>query len=251
MRTIIIIGASNVTLALPLIWSTLTKSLSEPFRLLIAAGHGRSFGMPNTVLGRTLPSIQECGLWKLLDEQPSDTSPQVLITDVGNDLLYGADSGQTLQWVHQTVQRLETHAADIALTELPRCSLETLSRKRFHFFRSILFPQSRLTYDAALSQSEQLNHGLTELAQRRERRCFSPEAHWYGFDPIHVRRRYRPEAWSRYLSHLIDDLQVCRPRRGETWRIWNLKAEQRWVRSRRLTSPQPASTTDAAELWLF
>ncbi|MFT4557441.1 MAG: hypothetical protein ACI92S_002810, partial [Planctomycetaceae bacterium] len=31
MQTIVIIGASNVTLSLPVIWSTLCRSLSEPF----------------------------------------------------------------------------------------------------------------------------------------------------------------------------------------------------------------------------
>ena len=142
MQTIVIIGASNVTLSLPVIWSTLRRSLCDPFRLVVAAGHGRSFGMPNTVLGRTLPGILECGLWEALDKLDKldklddSTSIHTIVTDIGNDLLYGLNAAQTMSWVNETVERLSDRSQKILITGLPIDSLNSLSKQRFDFFRS-------------------------------------------------------------------------------------------------------------------
>lgn len=251
MRTIVIIGASNVTFALPVIWSTLRRSLNEPFRLLVAAGHGRSFGIPSTVLGRTLPSILECGLWETLDSLDSPSSTHALLTDVGNDLLYGADANQTMSWVTQTIERLETRAASIVVTGLPMDALQGLSARRFGFFRRLMFPQSRLTLEVALSESAAIHRQLLDSAETRTVTRTAPEGRWYGFDPIHIRRRCRREAWSRYLSLCLPEIEIghCGPL--PDWPVWNGAAERRWKKSRLLTTPQPTREADGNELWLY
>jgi hypothetical protein len=251
VRTIVIIGASNVTFALPVIWSTLRRSLNEPFRLLIAAGHGRSFGMPSTVLGRTLPSILECGLWETLDAFGSPPSTHALVTDVGNDLLYGADSNQTMSWVTETVERLESRAASIVLTGLPMAALEGLSAHRFEFFRRLMFPQSQLTFEAAITESAAIHRQLLESQDTRNETSAVPEGRWYGFDPIHIRRRCRREAWSRYLSLCLPEIEISRCGPLSDWSVWKASAERRWKRSRLLTTSQPAQKTDENELWLY
>lgn len=251
MRTIVIIGASNVTLSLPVIWSTLTRSLQEPVRLMVTAGHGRSFGMPSTVFGRTLPSILECGLWNSLD-QLDDASPMhAVVTDVGNDLLYGVDSKQIASWVNQTTDRLIEKHSSLVLTGLPIASLQDLSVRRFDFFRRLLFPQSSLTFQAALSEGVNLHHRILEQSELAGITSMTPEKHWYGFDPIHIRRRCRREAWNRYLSGCLPEVRMTSCGLLSDWPVWKLPAEQRWKKSRRLVSPQPVRVSNGNELWLF
>ena len=250
MQTIVIIGASNVTLSLPVIWSTLRRSLTEPFRLIVAAGHGRSFGLPNTVLSRTLPSILECGMWETLDKLKETSSIHAVVTDVGNDLLYGADAAQTMSWVTETIDRLADQARHVLITGLPIDSLESLSERRFNFFRQALFPNSTLAFETALVEGVELHGQLLKFGDGRFANT-TPEARWYGLDPIHIRRRCRREAWERYLSLCIRDT----PFRGAgpiaDLSVWKGTANRRWKRSRLLTSQQPALVRNGNELWLF
>jgi len=250
VQTIVIIGASNVTLSLPVIWSTLCRSLPEPFRLVVAAGHGRSFGMPSTVLGRTLPSILECGLWETLDKLDDSSSIHAIVTDVGNDLLYGVDAAQTMSWVNETVDHLAHRTQNMLVTGLPIDSLNGLSERRFDFFRRVLFPSSALTLESALVEGAELHAQLLKFGDEKFSTT-TPEARWYGLDPIHIRRRCRREAWERYLSVGIPDKPLRRAGGLADLAVWNGTAEQRWKRSRLFICQQPALVKNGNELWIF
>ena len=91
MQRVILLGASNVTLAFPLIVEGLRRSLPEPIELFAAHGHGRSYGLWSRVLMRRLPGIRECGLWESLATRSGEGRPLALVTDVGNDLLFGGN----------------------------------------------------------------------------------------------------------------------------------------------------------------
>jgi hypothetical protein len=251
MQHVVIIGASNVTLALPLIWKSLSRG-PESTRLFVAAGHGRSFGLPNTVMGRTLPGLLECGLWRCLEQQPQDSGKlQVLITDVGNDILYGASVDQIVDWVSECVDRFTKLGGNIVLTSLPGESLVNLSPSRFRFFRTVLFPRSRLSFEDCMAQARELDQKLVDLATGRSLSLVGTESHWYGADPIHVRRRFRPEAWHRYLSLLDSGPDVTTATLRDSVRVWRQKAEVRWRGRRCLKSSQPVLDEEQSQLWLF
>ena len=288
MDTLVIIGASNVTLSLPVIWAGLAGAASPPQRLLVAAGHGRSFALPNTVMGRMLPSILECGLWDALarlaerrepsghrapmgsvgwvsdptitkavvatEFQPTASDcqpPRALITDVGNDILYGASVEQIADWVRECVARLQSLGVQPRLTHLPLDSLRSLSRRRFLFFRKLLFPSSTLTYENAMSAAADLDAALVELSDASGLERTEPQPHWYGLDPIHIRRRARPEAWQQFLTPLIEGFSPRHPGPLAQQRIWTRKAAIRWRGGREFVTPQPCLTAGSSELWLF
>ena len=80
-------------------------------------------------------------------------------------------------------------------------SVERLSEVRFRFFRRLLFPRSTLT----LSGREGAAHRsrireLVELGETRKIPVIPVSESWYGFDPIHLRRRVWRIAWPTMLA---------------------------------------------------
>jgi len=248
-RTYILLGASNVAFNLPDIWKGLTTA--QPTRLIVAAGHGRSFGRPSTVLGRTLPGITQCGLWKTLSAVSNNPPARSLITDIGNDLLYGADPEMIAGWVELCVERLLNSGIQPVLATLPVESIRNLSPAKFYLFRSILFPASKLSYDKLHQLAGDLIQRIDNIAASRQIRQLKPNPDWYGFDPIHFRRRHRSVAWTVFLSSLDESAcaRNCSLLRGIG--IWKNHPAERIRGRRRLETSQPVLEHHGSELWLF
>jgi len=98
---------------------------------------------------------------------------------------------------------LQLRAVDarIVITELPLRNLRSLEAWRFRLFRTVLFPQSRLTLEVALARAAALNERIKQLAAQYQATLVRPQGNWYGFDPIHLRREQQADAWSEVMSH--------------------------------------------------
>ncbi|MCH5377449.1 MAG: hypothetical protein JJ992_26105, partial [Planctomycetes bacterium] len=144
---------------------TTRHALGGPLDWMAAIGHGRGYVTRSWVLGRTLPSIVECGLWQALTNRaPATTS--ALLTDIGNDLVYGATVDQIVRGIEVCLQRLAACCERITITEIPSESLQRLTPRRFTLLRTMLYPTSRLTWQGALSATDELNTRLKDLATR-------------------------------------------------------------------------------------
>jgi hypothetical protein len=208
----VLLGASNLKMGLPWVLSRLRGAAEGPVEILGALGHGRSYGTSSRLCWvRQLPGIVGCGLWDELDRRPP--LPTVaLLTDVGNDLLYGASVPQITGWIETCLERLSAQRAENILSLLPVSSLEKVSAIRYHLLRSILFPGRRAaSWDAMLESVRELNEQLRQQGLAHGARLVEPLPSWYGIDPIHVRRSMRREAWTRTLLH------PRLPREGELW----------------------------------
>jgi hypothetical protein len=212
-RRVIVLGASNVARSFPTILCTARAMWSEPIDFMVALGHGRSYGQDSVFLGRKISGIFPCALWQDLQaRRPLPTT--ALVTDIGNDLLYGISPPRILEWVAGCVDRLAEIGAATIVTELPLCSLQKLGALRFQFFRTLLFPGSRLTLATALARAAEVNVGLVELAKQRKTTVISASDAWYGFDPIHLKRSASAGAWQTILSSWGDrqSTRTMRPR---------------------------------------
>lgn len=252
----IILGASNVTLAFPRLWHGLRRACVEPLEMFAAHGHGRSFGTWSRIGPRELPGIVPCRLWDDLAAQPpSAKPPRALVTDIGNDLLYGVDPDQIAEWIATCLERLTAMSARIVLTQLPLASAFRLGRARFRFFRSLLFPSSDLQFDDLQSQVTRLNQHILDLGREHNVPTLDLRGQWYGFDPIHIRRRHRNPAWRELLASWFDDSTVADFRAAnptESLRQWRQRPfERRWF-GREQTTTQPAlREADGSALWLY
>ena len=253
---VIVLGASNVTLAFPRLWRGIRQACAEPVEVFAAHGHGRSFGTWSRIGPRALPGIVPCRLWDdLVAQPPSDQRPRALVTDIGNDLLYGVDPDQIAAWIATCLERLRAMSARIVLTQLPLASALSLGRARFQFFRSLLFPCSDLQFDELGPQVARLNQHILDLGREHDIPTLELRGHWYGFDPIHIRRRHRSQAWKELLATWFDDPTVAHFRAAgptESLRQWRQRPfVRRWF-SCEQNAPQPSlREADGSTLWLY
>lgn len=251
----VLLGASNLTNALPLLIENLRCEAAGHCDITAAAGYGRSYGAPSRFLFRELPGIVESGLWQTLDNsETGDIVSRALITDIGNDLLYGFSAGEILEWIELCAAQLSTFQTDVILTLPPLQSVQHLSPWRYRLMRTLFFPRCRLPLKTVLQSAEQLTEELVELGKRRGFPVVKPPQEWYGFDPIHIRRSLRAGAWQDICAYWkgFDVSQwSSRPARRLKHQLRHARPERyrRCGRSREVK--QPAVNEDALRVFLY
>lgn len=196
------VGASNLArMALPLLAAARARA-GGPVEAHMALGRGRSFGVRSSLLGRGLDGIRDSALWPLLPTLPAVPAvpTTAVLLDVGNDLLYGFSPPAILGWVDEVLQRLAAAASERHVVGLPLAAIDRLRPWQFRLVRSVLFPPSRLTFADARSMSQELHDGLRGLTARHGATFHELPLAWYGFDPVHVRRRCWRDATRAWLA---------------------------------------------------
>ena len=249
-RRVVALGASNLTRGFHTVVAASRQLWGRDVEVIAALGHGRSYGSESRVLARTIPGILQSGLWPQLAELP-DVPTRVLLTDVGNDILYGFPAPQILAWVEETVDRLERFSNDVVVTGLPLVALQNISAAKFLFFRSLLFPRCRLSFAEVAESANTLNEGLAALARARGARFVPLRAEWYGTDPIHI----RPSRWQRaWLEILCGEARpgIDRMPFLEGWRLYAMRPERQQIFGFESGAPQRGVALKAGgRIWLY
>ena len=256
LTRVVLLGASNLALSFPLVVRQLAAGLPGPLEIFGAFGHGRSYCTWSRVLFRGLPGIDRCGLWADLEravaEQPARTL--ALVSDVGNDLIYGSVPDVIERRVEQCLATLAEHGAEIVMTRIPLASVERLSALRFHATKTIFFPRTRVSWPTMLERARTMDRTLAELAVRYSARAIAQPLAWYGFDPIHIRYRQRPAAWrtifSGWPSYGASDVSARWSAR-ESVRLRLAAPAERLLFGRRQLRPQPSLISNGLTLRLY
>ena len=198
-RRVVLFGASNLTRAFAQIVAQVRAQQTEPVELLCAHGRGRSYGLASTFLGRELPGILECGVWRALDERGAERT-DALLTDIGNDIMYGAHVDAIAGWLDECLTRLTDHGAHVAITRLPIAGIERISRLHYEIVRTLFFPTRHIALETAIERARSLDASVARLAEKHSAALIEADPHWYGLDPIHVRWSARKDAWPKMLS---------------------------------------------------
>ena len=252
----VVLGGSNVVRGVATIVEIARKLLGGPVDFLFAMGHGRSYGRRSTVLGRSLPGIVECGLWKELDQEAGRPTPPTyaLVTDIGNDVMYGAPVATIGQWLEACLDRLAAAGARIVMTRLPMASIERLSPLRYHVARTILFPAHGMTMADAVAGARDLDDVIRGLGARPGVRLAEQDGRWFGVDPIHIRKRHEITAWKGILGGWEEgggEVRV-RPSALRWARLRLLTPQKWWLLGRERGRPQPAGhLPDGSTISLF
>jgi hypothetical protein len=258
---VVVLGASNVTLGFPRIVAEVRRLFPGRVQLFAAHGHGRSYGRSSWAPFRTLPGLRDCGLWDAfhaMREQGRNAGQTVpvyaLVTDIGNDLVFGASPELIDDWVAECLGRLQVEHAMITMGRPPVFALQRLGRTRFSATRSFFFPRSPLTYERMLVDVPRLDALIAARAENIGANVISPRPEWYGFDPIHIRARARPAAWNEILRRWLGDgtARNEQPAGGIQRRHWLLAPAERTIRGAKRTRAQPAFRwEDGSGIWLY
>ena len=248
---VVALGASNLTRGFQAVVAASRAAWGPGVEMVAALGHGRSYGAASRLLAaRTLPGILQSGLWRQLESRPA-VPTRGLITDVGNDILYGHSTQQTLSWVEEALGRLQSFTEDIVLTDLPLASIRRLSRAKFLVLRSILVPSCQLSLDEVVERAERVNAGLAELAAARGVRLFHLKPEWYGFDPIHIRPAATRPAWQEILGSPVAATRAGGARL-EALRLYLMPPERQWLLGVERVRPQSGKVLrSGSRVWLY
>ena len=247
---VIALGASNLTRGFHTVVGTARSVWGPEVEILAALGHGRSYGAPSQFIIRTLPGILKSGLWTELERLPQKPT-RGLITDVGNDILYGFSVERTLGWVEETLVRLGRVTEDIVLTDLPLETVRRMSNGKFVAFRTTLVPSCRLPLAQVIERAEQVNQGLAGLADRYGARFFHLDPTWYGFDPIHIKPSLWRPAWQQILG-VQPQTESDKASALEGMRLYFMRPERRWLFGREQITPQHGVTLrSGGKVWLY
>lgn len=196
---LILLGASNLTISLRLAIQQMQQNCGAPSDVLAAVGHGRSYGQNSRVLLRELPAIINSGLWAQL--AGSEMRPTyAILTDIGNDILYGHEPEQILGWVAWCIERLETHSARIVLSNLPILAIESLPEWRYQLFRQLFYSSCRLSKIEVVHRARAVHQGLIELTAKRQCVLCEQDPGWMGADSIHYAYSKRNLPYRHFCS---------------------------------------------------
>lgn len=206
-QDVVLLGASNLVLGWQAVIDSLRQVTAAPINLNVALGMGRSYVKTSAFWFRQLPAIRDCGLW---DQLPRDSSnpPLVLITDLGNDIVYQFQPDQIAATVRDCIRRILDWRSDakIVMTGLPLASLTRAGRLQFQIARTIMFPGCRLSRTSILERSTSLDQLARQVAVEVNIPVVEPEPYWYGYDAIHVLPKFRAAAFQKYFAAF--DLQT-------------------------------------------
>jgi hypothetical protein len=235
---VVLLGASNLRTSLPALLAAVRQRAGGPVEALAACGHGRSYGAWSRFLFvRQLPGIAGCGLWRALEGLPPRRT-LALVTDIGNDLVYGTSPEEIAVWIGICLDRLTRQRAEVVLNLLPLPRLEKLTPRQVRIAAAILFPGHPAPWPGLLDSARDLDERLRRLGREHGARIVEPEAAWYGLDPIHPRRSLRWQVWDRVLSLWFPERAAGPPppRIRTPW----LGAEELHLGGLTLHRPQPA-----------
>jgi hypothetical protein len=200
---VVLLGASNLSRGFPIVVRIAQQLLGSPLEIVVAKGHGRSYGQESSFFGKKFCGILQSNLWTHL-EQNGRVPTYALITDVGNDILYGVSVETILQWVAESVHRLHQRGAKVVMADLPIDAIRRLGKVRFLLLRTLFFPACRLPLETILARAKAINRALQVLAKDEKVALYKVKSQWYGLDPIHIRRSCAPGAWSEILGQWSD-----------------------------------------------
>lgn len=256
---VVLLGASNLARSLPVILELLPQVFTDrPLDVLLAHGHGRSYGQRSSLLARALPGLLDCGLWRALDERPPAPT-YALITDVGNDLAYGAEVEQIAGWLDETLARLARHRADTVLTGMPVSTIARLTPWQLELFQWLFFPFSeKQSWNAVQHKVSALERRLRQLASTHAVSFVEQDPSWYGLDPIHIHRRAQPAAFSAFFSRWRSPAPPPTMREGGRGRRWRRRLggllmvpERRWLFGVEQGRVQPCAEEDWGRLGVY
>jgi hypothetical protein len=176
--------------------------------VLIATGPGRAYFASGGLLNVTHPPIQSSKIFEAAQNKAASGYQVVaLVTDIGNDIMYGVSTEKVTDTLQQVFAKLESMNAEIFYTTLPVAFEKGVHPIWYYVLRSVLLPFSRISYDEATAGIIKVNQFLKKYDSEHSHLIPGMDR-YLGFDEIHYGWFRAHSAWSHAARTMLDTLGI-------------------------------------------
>lgn len=205
----VLMGASNLARGYSALANCLTRCLSpHPVEILHAMGPGRGYCAEGGLFNVVYPAIGAGGVLNAARERaPMARRVVALITDIGNDVMYGVPAAEIIFHLDSLMRNLNAIGADVFVSPIPLAVEEDVSEFQFRVLRAVFFPRSPVEYSGAADAVRRINGFLRESAGGRIHLLPSAKD-FLGMDKIHYSMFQSHKAWSGAVAEILRALPV-------------------------------------------
>ena len=210
----VFMGASNLARGYGALTHCLVRSLAPAsVEFLHAMGPGRGYCAEGGIFNVTYPAIVSSGILESAREHAEKARLVLaLITDIGNDIMYGVPVDEITACLDTLLQELNALDAEVFVHPIPLDFSEDVSKRQFHILKSIFYPHSAIDYEKAKAAVTTVNDFLRAKAGGRIHLLPSAKD-FCGVDKIHYSIFRSHKVWSVVANAMLRIL--ARPEPGE------------------------------------
>lgn len=207
-------GASNLARGFQALTDCLVDSLApNPVEILHALGPGRGYSAEGGIFNILYPSIGSSGILKSASAQREKFHRVIaLITDIGNDIMYGVPASEITACLRVLLEKLDAIDADVFVHPIPLDFSKDVSKSQFRLLRSIFYPHSQVDYSKAKEAVSAVNDFLRDQSGGRVHLLPSAK-NFMGVDKIHYSVFHSHKAWSLVAHEMLRVLDAPRFRK--------------------------------------
>jgi len=202
-------GASNLARGYALLTRYISKCLgSQNVEFLNALGPGRGFCEKGGMFNFIYPPIQDCLIVEEAEKKAKNPRV-VLLTDLGNDLMYGVTADALIECLDMLIDRMLKWNAEIFITSIHINIKKNVSRRIFYILRFIFYPRSKINFEEADFLIAKINFYLEEKTRKNKKvHLITGMESYTGPDKIHYSLLKMHKAWSKVTDEIFTTLNV-------------------------------------------
>ena len=203
----IFLGASNLARSFHGLKYCIERCIfPRPASFVHAMGPGRGYVSRGGILNAIYSPILNCGILEAVrNKKIKDQSVVALITDIGNDIMYGVSSEKIINGLQYLLNALGEFKTNIFITSIPVDLENDISELHFHIIRQIYFPKSPVKYSQASNNIKAINKFILQSSNKKIT-VINDMKQFCGIDKIHYSIFKSQSAWSHVAGKLTASL---------------------------------------------
>ena len=205
----ILLGASNLARSFYGLKLCIKQCISpRPANFMHAMGPGRGYVSEGGIFNVIYPPILNCGILEAArNKRKTNQQVVALITDIGNDIMYGVAPEEIINGLQNLFIALDEFETSIFITSIPIDLKNDIGESYFRILRRIFFPKSPVEYSQASETIETINQFILKSSNEKIT-VISDMKQFCGMDKIHYSFLKNHSAWSHIAGKLIDPLRI-------------------------------------------
>ena len=203
----IFLGASNLARSFHGLKYCIERCIfPRPASFVHAMGPGRGYVSRCGILNAIYSPILGCGILEAVrNKKIKDQSVVALITDIGNDIMYGVSSEKIINGLQYLLNSLGEFKTNIFITSIPVDLENDISELHFHIIRQIYFPKSPVKYSQTSNNIKAINKFILQSSNKKIT-VINDMKQFCGIDKIHYSIFKSQPAWSHVVGKLTASL---------------------------------------------